>query len=857
MCQVAGGYRHSVARGCNGSVWAWGRGSQGELGDGTSTGRSAPAQVPDLPAIASIGGGPSAIHTLAIAADGALYAWGRNLQGQLGDGTLENRDRPVEILSAGGAVKVATPRFSVDGGSFGVPQTVIVSTVTSGAEIHYTVNGADPQLGDLTIASGGSLVVDVSQTLKARAWKTGMPPSNVGTATYTLQVNQPSASPSGGSYSSPQTVTLATTSPGAEIRYTLDGSMPTAASPLYTAPVSLATTTTLKAIGFRSGWTPSTVRTAAYTFNYGTLVAPTLTPPSGTYTSAAIVSMTAMTGATIRYTTNGSTPTTSSPVYTGPLTLEAGTTLKAKAFHPDYTASAMTTADLHDCRCGSGFRSAGRIVSSRPASARLTATASATIRYTLNGGDPVGTDPAVPPAVCSRSGTSFSRPARSRPAPSPAIWCTGAIAVSGEVTAGRVAAGDCAFTGAARRRYPVGVGPESSGQLGDGTTTQRLIPGWVNGLTGAANISAGGSHNLAIDASGALWAWGANSSGQLGDGTTTVQKLPVPIGGVPTLNAVAAGGAFSLALASDGTVYSWGANGSGQLGIGTTTGRSSPGTVPSLTTVAAIAAGSSHALALTTDGRVFAWGSNGFGQIGVGTTTSTYPSPIEVPALTGVVAIGAGASHSLAVLADGRLFTWGLNSSGQLGDNTTTLRRSPIHVTTLSGVAAATGGSSHSVVRLASGVVYAMGANTVGQIGDGTTTQRKLPALVSNLSNVVHVSSRDQHSLALTATGAVYTWGRNGNGQLGDNTTTNRPAPVALGADNSQWVLAAPTVTPASGSYAAAQTVTIFYHTSIRMVPHNQPYWRSYPDTPNSIFTKLDSRSAAAILCNFRRSSRR
>jgi hypothetical protein len=132
-----------------------------------------------------------------------------------------------------------------------------------------------------------------------------------------------------------------------------------------------------------------------------------------------------------------------------------------------------------------------------------------------------------------------------------------------------------------------------------------------------------------------------------------------------------------------------------------------------------------------------------------------------------------------------------------------------VHVTTLTNVAAATGGTSHSVVRKQDGAVYAMGANTVGQIGDGTTTQRKTPVAVSNLSSVVQTATRDDHSLALTEDGAVYSWGRNANGQLGDNSTTTRTSPVAIGGEDTEWVLAAPTVTPASGSYGTTQTVAM------------------------------------------------
>lgn len=95
------------------------------------------------------------------------------------------------------------------------------------------------------------------------------------------------------------------------------------------------------------------------------------------------------------------------------------------------------------------------------------------------------------------------------------------------------------------------------------------------------------------------------------------------------------------------------------------------------------------------------------------------------------------------------------------------------------------------------------GRNSVGQAGDGTTTQRKTPVQVSGLSDIVQVATRDDHSLALASDGAIFVWHRNTNGQLGDNTTTFRSTLLALASRGSEWVLAAPGITPASGSYGA------------------------------------------------------
>ncbi|MCZ6690630.1 MAG: IPT/TIG domain-containing protein [Planctomycetota bacterium] len=264
-------------------------------------------------------------------------------------------------------------------------------------------------------------------------------------------------------------------------------------------------------------------------------------------------------------------------------------------------------------------------------------------------------------------------------------------------------------------------GVNQDGPFGDGTEIDSFTPVQAGGgIAGVTGIAAGWRHTVA-HVGGSVWAWGYGIDGQLGDGACATSLIPVqvvdPPGFLAGVTAVAAGSDHSVALLGNGTIRAWGDNSNGQLGDGNQSFVCTAGTPvqvvdpgdPSgfLQNVTAIAAAGRFTMALLGDGTVRAWGDNSWGQLGDGTTTERWSlvQVIDLPGfLTGVVAIAAGANHSVAVKSDGTVRTWGWNSQGQLGDGTNGDSSLPVQVVDpldpsgfLTGVTAVAAGTGHTL----------------------------------------------------------------------------------------------------------------------------------------------------------------
>jgi hypothetical protein len=208
-------------------------------------------------------------------------------------------------------------------------------------------------------------------------------------------VAMPTFSPMGGSYTTPQTVTISDATSGATIYYTTNGTTPTASSTKYTSAITVSATETLEAIAVETGYVNSTVASAVYTIASATLPTPTFSPLSGTYsTSQAVTISDAASGATIYYTTDGTTPTASSTKYTTAITVSAMETLEAIAVETGYVNSAVASAAytiVSTALPAPTFSPAGGAYSASQTVTISDAASGATIYYTTNGTTPTTT----------------------------------------------------------------------------------------------------------------------------------------------------------------------------------------------------------------------------------------------------------------------------------------------------------------------------------------------------------------------------------------------------------------------------------------------------------------------------------
>lgn len=320
-------------------------------------------------------------------------------------------------------------------------------------------------------------------------------------------------------------------------------------------------------------------------------------------------------------------------------------------------------------------------------------------------------------------------------------------------------------------------------------------------------LAGGMDHSFAVTKAGALLGWGYNDYWQLGTDDRLQKNDPVDLK-VASIIQVATGSRHSLALNDKGQVYVWGYNRTWECGTwlnvltDPTTGQISANvhlTKPSLhfalNGIRAVAAGHSHSVALAFTGAVICWGANNYGQCGVdeddffavgwptivaiGPAADFSITKVALPGRGAISAISAGDYHTLALGGDGRVYAWGGNASGQLGDGTNKDRSKPELVKGLAHIKAIAAGSTFSLALDSAGNLWAWGNNALGQLGDGTRVGRTEPVKVSRLDAVAGVVAGGAHGMAVRADGGLWTWGTDEFGQLGEGPITNlTPVPL-------------------------------------------------------------------------------
>jgi alpha-tubulin suppressor-like RCC1 family protein len=382
-------------------------------------------------------------------------------------------------------------------------------------------------------------------------------------------------------------------------------------------------------------------------------------------------------------------------------------------------------------------------------------------------------------------------------------------------------------------------GRNELGQVGDNATARRPSPTVTFGGSGWSYIASKESHHsCGIKSTGAILCWGYNQYGQIGDGTTVNKLIPTHINlsmmdfdkvsyhfaddgvactagnagtvryhatnGIQICNGatygpllatgsftgqhnyygnlegkLAAGYFFNCALRVDGTAYCWGENEKGQLGNGGTADSLIPVRVRTEQKFVEITAGETHACGLRKDGAAYCWGENTYGQFGNGGTTDS-SIPVAAAGVRRFSTIKAGEYHTCGISTNGVIYCWGRNISGEVGDNSFVQRLSPVTINSTLRFTQLTAGNTYTCAIATTGDSYCWGYGNNGQLGNNGNTDTSSPVLVLGGLKFTRIHAAMDHTCGITSEGKGYCWGANDAGKLGDGTTTRRMAPTEI-----------------------------------------------------------------------------
>jgi alpha-tubulin suppressor-like RCC1 family protein len=692
--KIASGGTHSMGIRADGTLWAWGGNSYGQLGLDDTNGRASPVQVGDATNWASVACGD--YHTLAVRSDGTLWAWGRNTNGRLGLGDTNQRSYPEKVGSATNWASVAC------GSNF-------TMAVRSDGTLWAWGRNSDGQLG----------LGDTSQRTS---------PEQVGSATNWASV------------ACGYTFTMAVRSNGTlwAWGWNFDGQLGLGDTDQRTSPEQVGSATNWASVACGDYHTVA-LRSDSTLWAWGANGLGQL----GHGDTSGRTSPVQVGGATNWALIACGTDHTMVVRSDGTLWAwgangfgQLGLGVQEDRTSPIQVGNATNWALV---ACGYQHTVAVRIEGSVWA-------------WGNNGNGQLGvraaTDQTHPVRVGSLTnwalvggGGTHTMAVRS----DGTLWAWGVnswgqlglgdttdraspVQVGGATNWASVACG-ADYTHAVRSDGTLWAwGINGHGQLGLGDTSQRTSPVQVGSATNWASVAGGSDHTMAVRSDGTLWAWGRNANGRLGLGDTNPRTSPEQVGSATNWASIACGDSHTIAVRSDGTLWAWGANGVGQLGLGDFAQRTSPVQVGSATNWASVACGNLHTAAVSSDGTVWAWGSNDNGQLGLGDFVQR-TSPVQVGSATNWASVACGYYHTVAVSSDASVWAWGGNSFGQLGLDDTNERASPVQVGSATNWAAVACGSYHTVAVRSDGTLWAWGSNGGGRLGnhDKTVPSRVWP----------------------------------------------------------------------------------------------------------------------------------
>ncbi len=722
IAQIAVGSGNGYAVTSGGAVWAWGINDRGQLGNGTTTDSATPVQVISS-GVKQVASGDSTVY--ALMNDGSVRAWGQASRGAIGNGATSNQLTPVEILPSSTGVSQVAAQYN---GGYALVGDQVLSwgrgesgQLGNGGTSDNPTPTTIPNLsGVVEIATGGDNAFVLKSDKTVWAWgRNHVGQVGIGNTTnpQPLPVQVPGL---------PQAVQLAAAGGGAAVLgadgkvwtwgandwgWLGDGTRTTRTSPVQMIGLDSITVSRL-APRYGGG---GTARYGLVTADNSVSVAIGGSSSQGSSTSTVVAGES--TAVTARVAAGSSGVPNVGVAFTG--TAAATFTQSQSTTDSSGVATTMVQVDA--------ATKPGRVLQVTATTDQAAATATAVILGSnalscgrnANGEAGIG----VGGVSDSTKDPVLTMTVLQRAFPSPVVDLQGAA--TGMTLA--LLADQTVWA----------VGGDFHGDTAGAAPLNSYTEKWkkISSLSGVTQINVGSGNGYAVLSDGSLWGWGINDRGQLGNGTTTDSATPVRIiaSGV---SQVASGDSTIFALMTDGSVRAWGYGSRGAVGNGSTSNQLTPVQIlPSSAQITQVAAQYNGGYALTSGGQVYSWGRGEFGQRADGTTNDS-STPALIPNFGGVAQVSAGGDGAYVLKSDKTVWAWGRNDYGQIGDGTAVHRLTPVQVTGVSNVTQLAAIGRDAAVLTSNGQVWAWGENGYGVLGDGTTTTRTTPVQMTGLSGV-------------------------------------------------------------------------------------------------------------------------